>query len=117
MANGEPRIKPPFPAVAGLYAKPTIVNNVETISNVPWIVSNGGAAYNAIGPEGSRGTRLLSLSGHVVKPGNYEIVMGMSWRDLIFGIGGGIPGGKALQCWIRAVRLHHGSLPRFSTNR
>ncbi|MEK7252094.1 MAG: NADH-quinone oxidoreductase subunit NuoF [Actinomycetota bacterium] len=98
--RGEPRIKPPFPAVAGLYAKPTIVNNVETISNVPWIVSNGGAAYNAIGPEGSRGTRLLSLSGHVVKPGNYEIVMGMSWRDLIFGIGGGIPGGKALKCWI-----------------
>jgi NADH-quinone oxidoreductase subunit F len=98
--RGEPRIKPPFPAVAGLYAKPTIVNNVETISNIPWIVSNGGAAYNAIGPEGSRGTRLLSLSGHVVNPGNYEIVMGMSWRDLIYGIGGGIPNGKALKCWI-----------------
>ncbi|MBI5157085.1 MAG: NADH-quinone oxidoreductase subunit NuoF [Acidimicrobiia bacterium] len=98
--RGEPRIKPPFPAVAGLYAKPTIVNNVETIANIPWIVMNGGAAYNAIGPEGSRGTRLLSLSGHVANPGNYEIVMGMSWRDLIFGIGGGIPNGKALKCWI-----------------
>ena len=98
--RGEPRIKPPFPAVAGLYAKPTIVNNVETISNIPWIITNGGAAYDAIGPEGSRGTRLLSLSGHVVKPGNYEIVMGMSWRDLIYGVGGGIPGGKGLKCWI-----------------
>ena len=98
--RGEPRIKPPFPAVAGLYAKPTIVNNVETISNIPWIITNGGAAYDAIGPEGSRGTRLLSLSGHVVKPGNYEIVMGMSWRDLIYGMGGGIRSGKGLKCWI-----------------
>jgi len=98
--RGEPRIKPPFPAVAGLYAKPTIVNNVETISNIPWIITNGGAAYDAIGPEGSRGTRLLSLSGHVVKPGNYEIVMGMSWRDLIYGVGGGIRSGKGLKCWI-----------------
>ena len=61
--RGEPRIKPPFPAVEGLYAKPTIVNNVETISNVPWIVAQGGAAYAAIGPETSAGTRLLSRSG------------------------------------------------------
>ena len=98
--RGEPRIKPPFPAVEGLYAKPTIVNNVETISNLPWIVANGGAAYDAIGPEGSRGTRLFSLSGHVERPGNYEIVMGMSWRDLIFDVGGGIPGGRALKAWI-----------------
>ena len=98
--RGEPRIKPPFPAIAGLYAKPTIVNNVETLSNVPWIVANGGAAYDAIGPEGSRGTRLFSLSGHVERPGNYEIVMGMSWRDLIFGLGGGIRSGKQLKCWI-----------------
>jgi NADH-quinone oxidoreductase subunit F len=98
--RGEPRIKPPFPAVEGLYARPTIVNNVETISNVPWIVQNGGAAYDAIGPDGSRGTRLFSLSGHVMKPGNYEIVMGMSWRDLIYGLGGGIPEGRSLKCWI-----------------
>jgi NADH-quinone oxidoreductase subunit F len=98
--RGEPRIKPPFPAVEGLYAKPTIVNNVETISNLPWIVANGGAAYDAIGPEGSRGTRLFSLSGHVERPGNYEIVMGMSWRDLIFDLGGGIPGGRSLKAWI-----------------
>ena len=98
--RGEPRLKPPFPAVEGLYAKPTIVNNVETISNIPWIIANGGAAYDAIGPEGSRGTRLFSLSGHIVEPGNHEIVMGMSWRDLIFGLGGGIRNGNDLKCWI-----------------
>lgn len=98
--RGEPRLKPPFPAVEGLYAKPTIVNNVETISNIPWIVANGGAAYDAIGPEGSRGTRLFSLSGHVERPGNYEVVMGMSWRDMIYDIGGGIRDGKELKCWI-----------------
>jgi len=98
--RGEPRLKPPFPAVEGLYAKPTIVNNVETISNVPWIVANGGAAYDAIGPEGSRGTRLFSLSGHVNRPGNYEIVMGMTWREFIYDIGGGIRDGNALKAWI-----------------
>ena len=98
--RGEPRIKPPFPAVAGLYASPTIVNNVETISNIPWIVTNGGAAYAAIGPETSAGTRLFSLSGHINRPGNYEIVMGMTWRDLIYDLGGGIPGDRALKCWI-----------------
>jgi NADH-quinone oxidoreductase subunit F len=98
--RGEPRLKPPFPAVEGLYAKPTIVNNVETISNIPWIVANGGAAFDAIGPEGSRGTRLFSLSGHIERPGNYEVVMGMSWRDMIYGIGGGIRDDKELKCWI-----------------
>jgi NADH-quinone oxidoreductase subunit F len=98
--RGEPRIKPPFPAVEGLYAKPTIVNNVETISNVPWIVANGGAAYAAIGPETSAGTRMLSLSGHLKKPGNYEIVMGMTWRELFDDLGGGIRDDRALKCWI-----------------
>jgi len=98
--RGEPRIKPPFPAVAGLYAKPTIVNNVETLSNVPWIIANGGAAYATIGPERSAGTRLFSLSGHVARPGDYEIVMGMTWRDLIYDIGGGIRDGRALKTWI-----------------
>jgi NADH-quinone oxidoreductase subunit F len=98
--RGEPRLKPPFPAVEGLYARPTIVNNVESISNVPWIVANGGAAYAAIGPERSAGTRMFSLSGHVKKPGNYEIVMGMSWRDLIFDIGGGIRDDNEIKTWI-----------------
>jgi len=98
--RGEPRIKPPFPAVEGLYAKPTIVNNVETLSNVPWIVSNGGKAYASRGPEGSQGTRVFSLSGHVAKPGNYEVEMGMSWREFIYDIGGGIPNGRELKAWI-----------------
>jgi len=98
--RGEPRLKPPFPAIEGLYAKPTIVNNVETISNVPWIINNGGLAYAGIGPEKSAGTRMLSLSGHVNNPGNYEIVMGMSWRDLIFDIGGGMAEGRELKAWI-----------------
>ena len=98
--RGEPRLKPPFPAVAGLYAKPTIVNNVESISNVPWITINGGDAYAAIGPERSAGTRLFSLSGHVRKPGNHEIVMGITWAELIHEIGGGIRDGNALKTWI-----------------
>ncbi len=98
--RGEPRIKPPFPAVEGLYASPTIVNNVETLSNVPWIVTNGGAQYATIGPETSAGTRLFSLSGHVAKPGNYELVMGLTWREFIYDIGGGIPNGRELKAWI-----------------
>ena len=98
--RGEPRIKPPFPAVEGLYAKPTIVNNVETLSNVPWMIRHGGAAYDAIGPEGSKGTRLFSLSGHVERPGNYEIEMGLTWREFIYDIGGGIPGGREIKTWI-----------------
>ncbi|HEX5630557.1 MAG TPA: NADH-quinone oxidoreductase subunit NuoF, partial [Acidimicrobiia bacterium] len=98
--RGEPRIKPPFPAVAGLYGKPTIVNNVETLSNLPWIITNGGPAYAAIGPEGSRGTRLFSVSGHVERPGNYEIVMGMTWRNLIYEVAGGVRNGHELKCWI-----------------
>ncbi|GMQ98567.1 MAG: NADH-quinone oxidoreductase subunit NuoF [Acidimicrobiia bacterium] len=98
--RGEPRLKPPFPAVEGLYAKPTIVNNVESISNIPWIVSNGGSSYAAIGPERSAGTKMLSISGHIKRPGNHEIIMGMTWRDLIFDLGGGIPEGRALKAWI-----------------
>jgi NADH-quinone oxidoreductase subunit F len=98
--RGEPRIKPPFPAVEGLYAKPTIVNNVETISNVPWMVLNSGEAYAALGPETSAGTRLFSLSGHVKKPGNYEIVMGMTWHDFIFELGGGTRDDRPIKCWI-----------------
>jgi NADH-quinone oxidoreductase subunit F len=98
--RGEPRLKPPFPAVEGLYAKPTIVNNVESISNIPWITLNGGDAYAAIGPERSCGTRLFSLSGHVKKPGNYEIVMGITWAELIYELGGGIRDDRALKAWI-----------------
>jgi NADH-quinone oxidoreductase subunit F len=98
--RGEPRLKPPFPAVEGLYAKPTIVNNVESISNIPWITLNGGDAYASIGPERSAGTRMFSLSGHVKKPGNYEIVMGITWGELIYDLGGGIRDDRALKAWI-----------------
>ncbi len=98
--RGEPRLKPPFPAVEGLYSKPTIVNNVESLANVPWITLNGGSAYAAIGPERSSGTKMLSMSGHINKPGNYEIIMGMTWRELIYDLGGGIPENRALKAWI-----------------
>ena len=98
--RGEPRLKPPFPAVEGLYAKPTIVNNVETISNIPWIIDNGGAAFAAIGDENSVGTRMFSLSGHIKKPGNVEVPMGLTWRELIYDIGGGIRDDRALKAWV-----------------
>ncbi|MFQ5966843.1 MAG: NADH-quinone oxidoreductase subunit NuoF [Acidimicrobiia bacterium] len=99
--RGEPRLKPPYyPAAMGLYDLPTIVNNVETLSNIPFIISEGSASYSSLGPEGSKGTRLFSLSGAVERPGNFEIVMGMTWRELIYAIGGGIPGGKELKTWV-----------------
>jgi NADH-quinone oxidoreductase subunit F len=86
--------------VAGLYGKPTVVNNVETLSNLPWIVANGGAAYAALGTETSTGTRLFCLSGHVKRPGNYEIELGMTFRDLIWHLGGGIRDGNELKFFI-----------------
>jgi len=99
--RGFPRIKPPyFPAAIGLYGAPTIVNNVETVSNLPWIVSNGGAAFAALGLGRSTGTRIFSLSGHVNRPGNYEIEMVKhTFRDLIYHpeLGGGIRGGRELK--------------------
>ena len=99
--RGEPRLKPPYyPAAQGLYMKPTIVNNVETLSNIPFIINEGPEAYASLGPEGSRGTRLFSLSGHVARPGNYEVEMQLSWRDLIYDLGGGIPGDGELKAWV-----------------
>ena len=99
--RGEPRLKPPyFPAAKGLYMMPTIVNNVETLANVPWIIEHGAAAYAAVGPAGSPGRRMCSVSGHVVRPGNYEIVEGLTWRELIFGLAGGIRGGNRLKAWV-----------------
>ena len=76
------------------------MNNVESISNVPWITLNGGAAYAAIGPERSSGTKMLSMSGHIKNPGNYEIVMGMTWAELIYEVGGGIRDDRKLKTWI-----------------
>ena len=99
--RGEPRLKPPyFPAAKGLYMQPTIVNNVETLSNVPWIINNGGEAYASIGPEDSPGHRMCSISGHVNKPGNYEIVEGLTWRELIYDLAGGIRDGNELKAWV-----------------
>lgn len=98
--RGEPRLKPPFPAVEGLYAKPTIVNNVETISAVPHIVINGGAWYASMGTEKSRGTKIFSLSGHVNRPGNYEVELGTTFRALIDEYGLGVRGGNKLKAVI-----------------
>lgn len=83
--KGQPRIKPPFPAVVGFLDCPTIVNNVETVAAVPWIVNHGAAAYTAIGTEQSPGTKLFSVSGPVKRPGNYEIPMGLPLEELIYG--------------------------------
>jgi NADH-quinone oxidoreductase subunit F len=98
--RGQPRSKPPFPAVQGLYASPTLINNVETIATVPKIIELGGAEYAKIGTANSAGTRVFSLSGNVVKGGNYELPLGTPLRELIYDIGGGIPEGRALKAVI-----------------
>jgi NADH-quinone oxidoreductase subunit F len=98
--RGYPRIKPPFPATHGFLASPTVVNNVETLAALPWIITNGGAAYAAIGTEKSKGTKLFSVSGHVAKPGVYEVDMGYPLTDFINNESGGIPNGKRLKAVI-----------------
>ncbi len=98
--RGIPRIRPPFPAVVGLYGGPTIVNNVETYSAVPAIVRNGGRWYSALGSPRNGGTRLFALSGHVNRPGVYELPMGFPLWKLIEEVGGGILGGKKLKAII-----------------
>jgi len=98
--RGEPRNKPPFPVEFGLFGKPTVVNNVETLANVPLILEMGGQAYAAIGTEGSTGPRLFCLSGHVERPGVYEVEFGATLGDLI-DMAGGVPGDHA----IRAILL------------
>jgi NADH-quinone oxidoreductase subunit F len=98
--RGQPRSKPPFPAVQGLYASPTLINNVETIATVPAIVERGGAWYASLGVENSAGTRVFSLSGNVVNGGNYELELGTSLYELIYRIGGGIPNGRKLKAVI-----------------
>jgi NADH-quinone oxidoreductase subunit F len=102
--RGMPRLKPPyFPAAIGLYGKPTIVNNVETLSNLPWLMSNGADAYLSVGTATSPGTRMVAVSGHVERPGVYEIVNGTTtFRDLIYGeeFCGGIRGGRALKAFV-----------------
>jgi NADH-quinone oxidoreductase subunit F len=99
--RGQPRLKPPFPAVAGLYASPTLINNVETLASLPAIIERGADWYAALGTEKSTGTKIWSVSGHVLRPGNYEIVMGeTTLRELIFDVAGGLrPGRRFKACW------------------
>jgi NADH-quinone oxidoreductase subunit F len=93
---GQPRVRPPFPANkgGGLYKEPTVVNNVETIANVPWIMVNGADAYKAVGTERSPGTKIFCLSGDIEKPGNYELPLGATVRELLFEYGGGPANGS-----------------------
>lgn len=94
---GQPRLRPPFPPSYGLYGKPTVVNNVETLANVPLILSRGAAWYRTLGTEKSPGTKIFSLSGCVNKPGNYELPLGTTFRELIFTHGGGLPEGRQVK--------------------
>jgi NADH-quinone oxidoreductase subunit F len=100
--RGNPRMKPPFPAVAGLYRSPTVVNNVETLAAVPWIINNGADAYNHIGIGKSTGTKLISASGHINKPGVYEIELGVPVEEFIYSdvYCGGIKNNKQLKAVI-----------------
>jgi NADH-quinone oxidoreductase subunit F len=95
--RGQPRTKPPFPAIAGLYASPTAVNNVESIATVVPILEMGGGKYAKLGVENSTGTRVFSLSGTVVNGGNFEVESGTTLRHLIYDLGGGIPNGRQLK--------------------
>ncbi len=99
--RGEPRLKPPyFPAAKGLYMMPTIVNNVETVSDLPLILEMGADEFSHLAHEIDTGTFMMSLSGHVKNPGNYELAHGITWRELIYEVGGGISGDRELKAWI-----------------
>lgn len=98
--KGYPRLKPPFPALVGLFGCPTIINNVETIACVPHILKNGAEWFAKLGSVGCGGTRLFSVSGHVKKPGVYELAMGIPLRDIIFNVAGGLPEGRTLKAVI-----------------
>ena len=97
--RGNPRLKPPFPAVEGLYDGPTLINNVETLATVPHIIAMGGAEYAKIGTETSTGTKLVSVSGDVKRPGNYEVELGIPSREIIYDLAGGPPDGRTVKLW------------------
>ena len=97
--RGNPRLKPPFPANQGLYQGPTLINNVETLATVPTIIRMSGEGYAKLGTETSKGTKLVSVSGHVQRPGNYEIELGTSSREIVYGLAGGPPEGREVKCW------------------
>ncbi len=97
--RGNPRLKPPFPANQGLYQGPTLINNVETLATVPTIIRIGGEGYAKLGTETSKGTKLVSVSGQVQRPGNYEIELGAPSREIVYGLAGGPPEGREVKCW------------------
>jgi NADH-quinone oxidoreductase subunit F len=97
--RGQPRLRPPFPAIEGLYGSPTVINNVETLSCVPHILDRGALWFASIGPEKSTGPAIYSISGKVNRPGNYEAPMGITARELIEGYAGGIREGRAIKAW------------------
>ncbi|GAB4478596.1 MAG: NADH-quinone oxidoreductase subunit NuoF [Anaerolineales bacterium] len=99
---GQPRLRPPFPPAVGLFGKPTIVNNVETLTNVPLIIERGAEWYRSFGTEKSPGVKIFSLSGRVNRPGNYELPLGTTFRQLIFEHGKGIPGDKQIKAIMAA---------------
>ncbi|OGN96177.1 MAG: NADH-quinone oxidoreductase subunit F [Chloroflexi bacterium RBG_13_50_21] len=99
---GQPRLRPPFPPAVGVYGKPTIVNNVETLTNVPLIISRGAAWYKSIGTEKSPGLKIFSLSGCINRPGNYELPLGTTFRELIMDHGRGIQGGHKIKAIMAA---------------
>ena len=95
--RGMPRPRPPYPAVSGLFGKPTVINNVETLANVPGILRNGAAWFNAVGTAGTKGTKIFALSGKVNRTGLVEVAMGTTIRNVVFDVGGGPPGGRAFK--------------------
>ncbi len=97
--RGNPRLKPPFPAIEGLYHGPTLINNVETLSTVPHVIRMGGKEYAKLGTETSTGTKVVSVSGDVQRPGNYEIELGTPSREIIYGLAGGPPEGREVKFW------------------
>src|SRR5215218_7999140 len=98
--RGNPRLKPPFPAVQGLYRGPTLINNVETLMNAPLILRMGGEEYAKIGTERSTGTKVVSISGCVRRPGNYEVELGIPSREIIYGLAGGPDEGRSIKAWL-----------------
>jgi NADH-quinone oxidoreductase subunit F len=99
---GQPRLRPPFPAVSGLFGKPTVINNVETLTNLPLIIEKGAAWFKTMGTDKSPGVKIFSLSGCVNKPGNYELPLGTTFRELIYTHGGGIPEGHKIKAIMSA---------------
>jgi NADH-quinone oxidoreductase subunit F len=99
---GQPRLRPPFPAVYGLFGKPTVINNVETLTNLPPLLERGSAWFRTLGTEKSPGVKIFCLSGNVNKPGNYELPLGTPFRELIFGLGGGVPQGRKIKAILPA---------------